>query len=136
MLVRLFLCQISVVRLTIVKNFLQYIYINSSKTGIMNDVHVVPISNRVVVKPLTRDKITMSGIYIPDTASKEKPEQGVVIAVGPGAINDKGEIIPMSVAVGDTVLFSKFSPEEIKINDEDLLIMREETILAIIKENN
>lgn len=102
----------------------------------MNDIHIQPISNRVVVKPLSRDKVTTSGIYIPDTASKEKPEQGVVIAVGPGAVNDQGVLIPMSVSVGDTVLFSKFSPEEFKMNDEEFLIMREESILGIMKENN
>lgn len=102
----------------------------------MNDVHLQPLSNRVVVKALTRDQVTASGIYIPDTASQEKPEQGVVIATGPGSRNDAGELIPMSVKVGDTVLFSKFTPEEVRVNDENLLILREESILAIVVENN
>lgn len=94
--------------------------------------NITPLNNRVVVKPSSPEQVTKSGIIIPDTASKEKPAQGEVVAIGPGGRDDKGNSITMTVKVGDTVLFSKYSPDEVVINNEDYLIMREDSILAII----
>ncbi len=90
-----------------------------------------PLHDRVIVKRLEEERKTASGIVIPDTAA-EKPDQGEVLAVGPGKKNDKGEMGAMSVKVGDRVLFGKYSSSEIKIDGEDLLIMREDEILGII----
>jgi chaperonin GroES len=91
-----------------------------------------PLHDRVVIKAKQSGGKTDSGIYIPDTASKEKPEQGEVVAVGPGKVFD-GELIPMTVKKGDTVLFSKYSPDEVEIDGQNYLIVREESLLAIVK---
>ncbi len=92
-----------------------------------------PLSNRVFLEPLGEEKTTKSGIVIPDTADKEKPMQGKVLATGPGKLNDKGERIPMSVKVGDTVLFKKYGPDEIEIDGKKYLVGDEDDILAIIE---
>lgn len=88
-----------------------------------------------MVRPLSEDesKKTKSGIIIPETVSKERPEQGRVVAVGPGRMNDDGKVLPMKVKVGDTVLFSKYGPDEVKIEGVEYFILREESVLAIIK---
>lgn len=88
-----------------------------------------------MVKPLSLEDIkkTKSGIIIPETVSKERPEQGKVIAVGAGRMNDDGKTLPMKVKVGDTVLFSKYGPDEIKVGGDEYVILREEQVLAIIK---
>lgn len=91
-----------------------------------------PLHDRVVIKAKQSGGKTDSGIYIPDTASKDKPEQGEVIAVGPGKVVD-GTLVPMTVKKGDTVLFSKYSPDEVEIDGETYLVVREESLLAIIK---
>ena len=91
-----------------------------------------PLSNHVFIEPLEEEKITKSGIVIPDTA-KEKPMKGQVIAVGPGKQNEDGKIIPMSVKVGDTVLFKKYGPDEIEIDGKKYLVGDEDDILAIIE---
>jgi chaperonin GroES len=91
-----------------------------------------PLQDRVVVRRIEEDVKTTGGIIIPDTA-KEKPSQGEVTAVGPGARNDKGEIQPPEVKVGDRVLFGKWSGSEVKIDGEELLIMKESDILGIIE---
>lgn len=90
-----------------------------------------PLSDRVVVKPLEVEEKKQGGIIIPDTA-KEKPQQGEVVAVGPGKISEQGEKIAMEVKVGDRVLYGKYSGTEVTVDDEDYLIMRESDILAII----
>ena len=90
-----------------------------------------PLGDRVVVRPSGREETTRSGIVIPDTA-KEKPQRGTVIAVGQGRRDDDGERIPMDVAVGNEVLFAKYAGTEFKLDDEDLLILAEKDILAII----
>ena len=90
-----------------------------------------PLHDRVVVKRSEEEQKTKGGIIIPDTA-QEKPMQGEVLAVGPGARNEKGELTPMGVAVGDRVLFGKWSGTEVKVNGEDLLIMKESDILGIV----
>jgi chaperonin GroES len=92
---------------------------------------VKPLADRVVLKPGEPTEKVKSGIIIPDTA-KEKPQQGEVIAVGPGKMADSGQLIKMEVKVGDKVLYGKYSGTEVTIEDEDYLIMRESDILAII----
>ena len=91
-----------------------------------------PLHDRVVVRRIESDTKTAGGLIIPDTA-KEKPQEGEVIAVGEGARKDSGELIPMSVKAGDRILFGKWSGTEVKINGEDLLIMKESDILGIIE---
>ncbi len=92
-----------------------------------------PLHDHVVVKPLTEDEKTSSGIILPDTASKEKPEKGEVIAVGEGKLMDNGQRSPMSVKKGDKVIFTKYSPNEIKIEDQEYLVLSESDILAVIE---
>jgi chaperonin GroES len=92
-----------------------------------------PLSNHLFLEPLEEEKTTKSGIVLPDTAEKEKPMQGKVIAVGPGKLNDKGERVPMSVKVGDTVLFKKYGPDEVELNGKKYLVGDEDDILAIIE---
>ena len=90
-----------------------------------------PLHDRVVVRRLESEERTAGGIIIPDTA-KEKPQQGEVVAVGPGARNEKGELVALDVKVGDKILFGKWSGTEVKINGEDRIIMKESDILGII----
>jgi chaperonin GroES len=93
-----------------------------------------PLGDKVLVKPAAlEDKKSASGIIIPDTAQKEKPEQGKVVAAGPGKPGDDNELIPMSVKVGDKVMFSKYGYDEIKIDGEEYYIVSESNILGIIK---
>jgi len=92
-----------------------------------------PLQDRVIVKRLEEEaEKTKGGIIIPDTA-KEKPQQGKIIAVGKGKVNDEGKVMPLDVKVGDTILFGKYSGSEIKINGEEHLIMREEDILGVVE---
>jgi len=94
---------------------------------------IEPLRDQVIIKPMEQEEKTASGIVLPDIAEKEKPEQGQVIAVGPGRTTDYGKIIPMSVKKGDKVLFTKYAPNEIKVEKQELLVVKEEDILAIIK---
>jgi chaperonin GroES len=91
-----------------------------------------PLHDRVVVRRLEEDDRTKGGIIIPDTA-KEKPMQGEIVAVGPGARNDKGELVKPDVKPGDRVLFGKWSGTEVKIDGEDLLIMKESDVMGVIE---
>jgi chaperonin GroES len=91
-----------------------------------------PLHDRVVVRRVEEEERTKGGIIIPDTA-KEKPQQGEVVAVGPGARNEDGEIVALDVKAGDRVLFGKWSGTEVKIDGEDLLIMKESDILGVIE---
>jgi chaperonin GroES len=88
-----------------------------------------PLADRLVVKPIQKEEMTKGGIYLPDTA-KEKPQEGEVIAVGPGRVTDDGKRIEMDVKVGDHVIYSKYGGSEIKIDDEEMIILRESDILA------
>jgi len=90
-----------------------------------------PLHDRVVVRRLESEEKTKGGIIIPDTA-KEKPQEGEVVAVGPGARNDKGELVKLDVKKGDRILFGKWSGTEVKIDGEDLLIMKETDIMGVI----
>ena len=91
-----------------------------------------PLHDRVVVRRLEEDDRTKGGIIIPDTA-KEKPMQGEIVAVGPGARNEKGEIVPLDVRVGDRILFGKWSGTEVKIDGDELLIMKESDIMGVLE---
>jgi chaperonin GroES len=93
-----------------------------------------PLGDRVVVKPLGREEVTASGIVLPDTAT-EKPQQGEVLAVGPGRILDSGERVVVDVKEGERVLFAKYSGTEVKLEQDELLILRESDILAIVTTN-
>jgi len=91
-----------------------------------------PLHDRVVVRRVDSEEKTAGGIIIPDTA-KEKPSEGVIVSVGPGARDDSGKIAPLDVKAGDRVLFGKWSGTEVKINGEDLLIMKESDIMGVIE---
>ena len=91
-----------------------------------------PLHDRVVVRRLDSEEKTKGGIIIPDTA-KEKPSEGVIVSVGPGARDDSGKIIALDVKAGDRVLFGKWSGTEVKLNGEDLLIMKESDIMGIVE---
>ncbi len=94
-------------------------------------MEIKPLNDYVIIEPQKEDKKSSSGIVIPETA-EDKPVVGKVIAVGPGKLNEKGERIPMSVKVGDKVLFAKYAPNEIKVEGKEYLTIREDEILAII----
>ena len=95
-------------------------------------MNLQPLGDRVVVKAMSEDEMkTASGIYIPDTA-KEKPQEGKVIAVGPGAKTEDGKIIPMDVKIGDRVLFGKWSGTEVKVNGKEYSIMKESDIMGVV----
>jgi chaperonin GroES len=103
----------------------------------MSDIHITPLGDRCVVRPLSDAEagtVSASGIIIPDTVSKEKPEQGVVVAVGAGKWDEDGEKrIPLEVKEGDRIVFSKYGYDEIKVNDAEYYIVSESSILAILK---
>jgi len=92
-----------------------------------------PLSDHILIEPVKEEEKTKAGIFLPDTASKEKSEEGKVIATGPGKMTDEGKIIPMSVKPGDKVLFTKYGPNKIKVDDKEYLIAREDDILAVIE---
>ncbi len=92
-----------------------------------------PLGSRVIVKPASKEEVTKSGIILPDTVSKERPEQGDVIEVGPGMLLENGTRQAMSVKVGDSIMFKKYSPDEIKIDDEEYLVLDEKDILAVLE---
>jgi chaperonin GroES len=91
-----------------------------------------PLADRVIVKRIESETKTASGIFIPDNAA-EKPDQGEVLAVGPGKRNDKGDIVPMNVKVGDRVLFGKYSGQTVKVSGDELLVMKEDDLFAIVE---
>lgn len=93
---------------------------------------ISPLGDRVVVQPLSREEVSASGIIIPDTANREKPERGTVVAVGPGKYDD-GNLVPVTVSVGDLVLFSKYGYDEVKVAGEEYLILSESSILAVLE---
>ncbi|MEK7159004.1 MAG: co-chaperone GroES [Patescibacteria group bacterium] len=91
-----------------------------------------PLSDHVLVKAAAKEEKTATGIILPDS-SKEKPEKGEVIAIGPGKLNDNGVRQPMSLKVGDKILFTKYSPNEVKVDDQEYLILSESDVLAVIE---
>ena len=99
----------------------------------MADFKLKPLEDRIVVRPVEGEETTVSGIVIPDTA-KEKPQQGSVLAVGPGKrAESSGELIPIDIKTGDTVLYSKYGGTEVTVNGEDLLVLNARDVLAIVE---
>ena len=96
-------------------------------------MNIKPLSDHILIEPIKEEEKTKAGIFLPETVSKEKSEQGNVIATGPGKKTDEGKIIPLSVKPGDKVLFQKYGPSEIKIDGKEYLIAKEDDILAIIE---
>jgi chaperonin GroES len=102
-------------------------------TATATSTKLSPLGDRVVVRPTARDEMTKSGIVLPDTA-KEKPQEGEIIAAGPGRLTDEGEREPMDVTVGERVLYAKYAGTEFKVDDEEFLIVSQKDILAVIEE--
>ena len=97
-------------------------------------MNIKPLSDRVLLEPISIEEKTASGIVLPETAEKERPEQGKVIAIGPGkVVAELGKRLPINIKVGDIVLFTKYGPSEIKVDGKEYLIAREEDILAILE---
>jgi chaperonin GroES len=96
-------------------------------------MNIKPLADYVLIEPVTAEEKTKSGIFLPETAEKERPEQGTVVAVGSGKKTSSGEIIPLEVKVGNKVLFTKYGPNEIEVDGKEYLIAREEDILAILE---
>lgn len=92
-----------------------------------------PLSNHVFIEAIEGEQVTKSGILLPETAEKEKPVKGKIVAAGPGKFNDKGERIAMSVKTGDTVLFKKYGPDEVEVDGKKYLVGDEDDILAILE---
>jgi chaperonin GroES len=92
-------------------------------------INIQPLGDRLVIKPIEREEVTRGGIVLPDTA-KEKPQEGEVLAVGPGKVGDDGKRIPMDLKVGDVVIYAKYGGTEIKENGQELMILRESDVLA------
>ncbi len=92
-----------------------------------------PLGDHIIVKPIVQDEVTKSGIVLPDTVDKEKPEKGEVVAVGSGKMLDNGQTAKMSVKVGDKVMFKKYSPDEVKVDGVEYLIISESDILAVLE---
>jgi chaperonin GroES len=90
---------------------------------------LIPLADRIVITPLKQDEVTASGLVIPDTA-KEKPQQGEVIAVGPGRLDDNGKRVPMDVAAGDRILYAKYTGTDVKIDGVDYIVLNEKDILC------
>ncbi len=97
-------------------------------------MHIRPLHDRIIVKRVEAQRTTASGIVIPDTAA-EKPEQGEVIAVGPGRRDDKGSLIPVDLKLGDRVLFGKYAGQTVKVEGEELLVMREDDVMGVIEDD-
>ena len=96
-------------------------------------MNIQPLSDYILIEPIKEEEKTKSGILLPETVDKERPEQGKVIAVGPGKRTSSDKIIPMNVKVGQKVLFTKYGPSEIKVDEKEYLIAKQEDILAVIE---
>ena len=103
----------------------------SKAGGAGGSAKVQPLADRVVIRASEREEMTLSGIVLPDTA-KEKPQEGTVVAAGPGRLNEKGERVKPEVKVGDVVLYARYAGTEVKIGGEELLILKESDVLAIV----
>lgn len=99
----------------------------------INIMQIKPLADHILIEPIKEEEKTKSGILLPQTSEKEKPEQGKVIAVGTGKKTEEGKVIPLEVKVGQIVLFTKYGPNEIKVEGKEYLIAKEEDILAIIE---
>ena len=113
--------------------------VSSKAVAVRSKAPVQPLGDRVLLKPLTQEEMgtrSSFGIIIPETIDKEKPEQGTVIAVGPGKMNDDGKHMPVGVSVGDRVVFSKYGFDEVKVGGVEYYLVSEANILAVITPNN
>ncbi len=99
----------------------------------MNMPKLRPLGDRVIVKPAAKEEMTKAGIILPDTVDKERPEQGEVISVGPGRTLDNGQVHAVSLKVGDKIVFKKYSPDEVKIDDQEFLVISESDVMAVIE---
>ncbi len=106
--------------------------VKASKNGSKSSSKLVPLHDRIVIKPVVQEEVLASGILIPDTA-KEKPQQGHVIAAGPGRVDDNGKRIALDVKVGDRVLYAKYTGQEVKIDREELIVISEKDVLAKVE---
>lgn len=97
-------------------------------------MQIKPLADYIVIEPITQEEKTKSGILVPSTAEKERPEQGKVVAVGPGKRTNSGKVIPPDVKPGDIVLFTKYAPNEVKVEGKEYLIAKQEDILAILEQ--
>jgi len=104
----------------------------SDRGVVKSSVGVTPLADRVLVEPLDKETVSKGGIIIPETVDKERPDQGRVVAVGAGKRNDDGKLLPLSVKVGQKVLFSKYGPDEVKIGGKEYYVISESNILAIL----
>src|SRR4030043_36375 len=120
---------VSTLRGRVLKNVIRLSAVNNKEGGISMAAKLQPLADRVLVKPMEKEEKTKSGIYLPDTA-KEKPQEGEIMAVGPGKLNEDGQRIPMDLKVGDRVIYAKYGGTEIKVDEEELMILRESDILA------
>jgi len=107
--------------------------VGPSITNLLKNMKIKPLSDYIVIEPITQEEKTETGIFLPQTAEKEKPEQGKVIAVGPGKVLSSGKRLPLEVKKGDIVIFTKYSPNEVKVGEKEYLIAKEEDILAILE---
>jgi len=96
-------------------------------------MNIKPLNDYVLIEPIKYEEVTKGGIIIPDTAREERAIKGKIVAVGPGKINEKGERVPISVKEGQTVIFKKYAPDEIKIDDQEYYFIREDDIMAILE---
>ncbi len=92
-----------------------------------------PLGDRVILAPLAKEEVTKGGILLPDTVDKERPEQGKVVAVGPGKLREDGARVEMSVKVGDVVMFKKYAPDEFKVDGETYLVLAESDLMAVVE---
>lgn len=106
--------------------------ITPARNGARSSTKLVPLHDRIVIRPVVQEEVLASGIVIPDTA-KEKPQQGVVIAVGPGRLDDNGKRVAMDVRTGDRVLYAKYTGQEVKIDQEELIVLAEKDVLAKVE---
>ncbi|HEY8922626.1 MAG TPA: co-chaperone GroES [Candidatus Limnocylindria bacterium] len=104
----------------------------SASTPVASETKLKPLGDRLVVRPSAREEMTKSGIVLPDTV-KERPQEGTILAVGPGRTLDDGSREPIEVSVGEKILFQKYAGTEFKLDDEDLLILSQKDVLAVIK---
>lgn len=95
---------------------------------------IKPVHDKIIVQPIEEDEVTKAGIVLPETAEKEKPEKGKVLAIGPGKLLENGQRAEMSVKVGDKVIFKKYAPDEIKVDDQEYLVISDDDIIAILEE--
>ena len=96
-------------------------------------MNLKPLSDKIVVEALSDMETSVSGIIIPETVNKDRPQKGIVVAVGPGKMNKKGERIKMELKIGDKVLFSKYGPDEVEVEGKKFLVLKEESVMAVIE---